>query len=231
MRRFFLSLSLLATLSGVIQAQEGKVPVTLFCFRYAPDLQNLFVKIGTISYRGVTLSTANMIGPVNAALFEGKITIHQEVTDGAGRKSWPLVARSPVGAIVDPLIVLLPRSDEKGPIYRSFVIDRAKSKFPDGSYQLINFSPHPVRARVGGRSVLSASGTIQKLRPVSIGGRMMRVEIDYHDGNRWRPMTKTRWAYRSDRRSLLLLYLDPVDKRMNLRSIPDRVISPAAVSC
>jgi hypothetical protein len=42
-------------------------------------------------------------------------------------------------------------------------------------------------------------------------------------------MTKIRWSYRSDHRSLLL-YLDPVAKRMKLRSIPDRVITPAAAS-
>jgi hypothetical protein len=73
-------------------------------------------------------------------------------------------------------------------------------------------------------------GTIPKLRPVSIGGNMMPVEINYHDGNRGRPMTKTRWAYRSDCRSLFFLYLDPVDKRMKLRGRPDRVITPAAAS-
>ena len=54
---------------------------------------------------------------------------------------------------------------------------------------------------------------------------MMPGEFDYHVGKRWLPMTKTRWTNRNDRRSLLL-YLDPVDKRMKLRSIPDRVTPP-----
>lgn len=73
-------------------------------------------------------------------------------------------------------------------------------------------------------ALASGLGTIQK-RAVSIGGNMMPGEFDYHVGKRWLPMTKTRWTNRNDRRSLLL-YLDPVDKRMKLPSIPDRVTPP-----
>jgi hypothetical protein len=110
------------------------------------------------------------------------------------------------------------------------VVDQSESEFPPGSYQLINSPPYPVRCRVGGRSALSASGTVQALQPIDVPGKMMSVEFEYHDGERWRRMTTTRWAYRNDRRSLLCLYLDPADKRMKLRSIPDRVITPATAT-
>lgn len=228
MRVFLLTLCTLASLSGAIRAQGSKVPVTLFCFRYAPGLQEVFVRIDRNSYRGVTLSSANIIGPVNAAVINGRVTIHQEITDREGVKSWPVIARAKVGLIADPLVVLLPRKRGNGPAYRTFVVDRSKSEFPPGSYQLINFSPYPVRCRVGGRSALSASGTVQKLQPIGVPGKMMSVEFEYHDGERWRRMTTTRWAYRNDRRSLLCL--DPADTRMKLRSIPDRVITPATAT-
>ena len=37
-------------------------------------------------------------------------------------------------------------------------------------------------------------------------------------------MTKTRWAFRKDRRSLLCAYLDPRTKRVKIRSIPERIV-------
>ncbi len=220
MRVFLLTLCTLVSLSGAIRAQGSKVPVTLFCFRYGPGLQEMFVRIDRNSYRGVTLSSANMIGPVNAAVINGRVPIHQEITDREGVKSWPVIARAKVGLIADSLVVLLPRKRGNGPAYRTFVVDRSKSELP----------PYPVRCRVGGRSALSASGTVQTRQPIGVPGKMMSVEFKYHDGERWRRMTTTRWAYRNDRRSLLCLYLDPADKRMKLRRIPDRVITPATAT-
>lgn len=224
MRLLLLIACLFSSLAG-LSAQEKvpKLSTTVYCFRYAPGLQTLHVRTGANSYGEVQLSTANLVGPVQAALIEGKLTFHRQDTDEEGKTIYPVVAMAKVGTIKRPLVILVPAAQDHKLSYRSLVVDRADTKFPMGSYQLVNFAPHPVRAKIGGKMLEAKSSSIQNFKPSGTPGEMMPVLFQYHDGERWRRMTSTRWAYREDRRSLVCAYLDPRDKRMKMRSIPERV--------
>jgi len=218
-------LLLIALLSSSAHAQE-KVPTlssTFYCFRYAPELQSVYVRTGAQTYMEVELSTANLVGPMNAALVDGVITLHRKDTDSEGKTIYPLVARAKIGAIKHPLIVLVPGKKDGKLSYRSLVLDRSDAKFPLGSYQFVNFSTHPVRAKIGTGGIQIRPGKAKIFKPKGSPGEMMPVIFQYHDGEHWRRMTSTRWANRDDRRSLICAYLDPADKRMKMRSIPERL--------
>lgn len=222
----FLLLFLAISSSGFLAAQETptKVATSFYCFRYADKLQDIYVRTGATAYQKIELSTANMIGPVAVIPAEGAVTLHRKDTADDGTEIYPLVGRAKLGSIRKPLVVLFPGpKDDKLP-YRTLTIDRNDARFPMGSYQLINLSARPIRGLVGKTRLEAKPSSVNSLRPKADPGDMMTVIFEYHDGKQWRPMTKTRWAYRDDRRSLLCAYLDPRDKRIKMRAIPERLV-------
>jgi len=70
-------------------------------------------------------------------------------------------------------------------------------------------------------------GAVKTLKPRGNPGQMITVIFEFHDGKQWRSMTKTRWAIRADKRILSCAYLDPGDKRIKMRAIPERLVPPA----
>jgi hypothetical protein len=56
------------------------------------------------------------------------------------------------------------------------------------------------------------------------------VRFEFFDQDRWNLLTETRCAIRKDRRWLTCIYQDPVTRRMNIRSIPDRTPVIATVT-
>lgn len=226
--RFLLLLFLTALSGGLLSAQEPlpKLMASFYCFRYAEQLQDVYVQTGKDAYQKVELSTANMIGPIGVTTVNGTITIHRKDTAEDGTDLYPPVGRAKLGTIKRPLIVLFPAAKESKLPYRALTIDRADTKFPLGSYQFLNLSPHAMRGLVGKTKLSAKPGTVHSLRPSAKPGSMMTVLFEYHDGTQWRTMTKTRWAYRKDRRSLICAYLDPRDHRVKMRAIPERLVPP-----
>ena len=224
----YLPLILAIISSGVLQAQEPppKVPTSFYCFRYAENLKDVFVPTGAAAYQKIELSTANMIGPVPVLAPEGSLTLHRRDTAEDGTEIYPLVGRAKLGSIRSPLVILLPGPKDGKLPYRTLVLDRDDAKFPLGSYQFINLSSHPMRGLIGKTRLEAKPFSVKSLRPKAAPGDMMTVIFEYNDGKHWRPMTKTRWAYRDDRRSLLCAYLDPSDQRVKMRSIPERLVPP-----
>lgn len=224
-----LPLILMVALGGLLHAQEkpARIPASFYCFRFAGQLQDIHLRTGAKDYQKIELSTANMVGPVPVVVVDGIITLHRQQTDPEGNVIYPLVGSARIGSIRKPLIVLFPAPQDDKFAYRTLTIDRSDTRFPLGSYQFINLSPHPMRGLVGKTRLDSKPGTVSNLRPEGKPGEIMTVVFEYHDGSLWRPMTQTRWACRDDRRSLLCAYLDPRDKRVKMRAIPERLVPPA----
>jgi len=225
--RFLTTLLLATTFGGIsLHAQEKprKIQTSFYCFRYANNLKDIYVRTGAESFGLIELSTANMIGPVGVVVTGGGISLHRQKVKADGSTVYPRVGWAKLGTVLKPLVILFPGPKEDKLPYRVLTIDRSATKFPLGSYQFINLSPYAMRGMVGKTRIDSKSASVSNLRPSGTAGEMMNVIFEYHDGKQWRPMTKTRWAYRDDRRSLLCAYLDPRDKRVKMRSIPERLV-------
>ena len=221
-------LILLFVLGSLSHAREkpSRIPVSFYCFAYADGLQEVYVRTGADSYSEIQLSTANIIGPMEMILSDGAVTLHRKDKDAEGREIHPLVGSAKIGRAGKPLLVLFPAAKNDKLPYRTLTLDRSNANFPLGSYQFINVSPHPMRGRVGKTLLHSKPGSVTNLRPEGAPGDVVAVVFEHHDGKLWRPMTQTRWAIRSDRRTLLCAYLDPRDRRVKMRAIPERLVPP-----
>jgi hypothetical protein len=211
--------------AGVLVGQDvSRVSATLYSFRYAPGLEDVYVRTGPEAFQKVELSTANMVGPITVLAAGGVVTLHRKDVAEDGSERFPSIGKAEVGSVRRPLLVLFPDAKEAEFPYRVLVIDRSATRFPLGSYQFLNLSRYPMRGLVGKAPVLAKPGSVIGVRPEGEPGELMNVVFEYLDGEDWRTMTKTRWALRKDRRSLLCAYLDPRDKRVKVRSIPERVV-------
>jgi hypothetical protein len=221
-------IALLATAAPLpAQQQLPRLPTSFYCFGYAAGLQDVFVRSGAEAFQKIELSTANMVGPLAAVVADGAITVHRKETDAEGKDSYPPVGSARIGAVRKPLLVLFPAPRDEPLPYRMLTLDRSDARFPLGSYQFINLSPHPMRGLVGQTRLDAKPGSVNNLKPKGTPGEVVNVVFEYHDGTLWRPMTQTRWAIRDDRRSLICAYLDPRDKRVKMRAIPERLVPPA----
>lgn len=227
-----LSCLLAISCSGFVHAEKApeKISASFYCFRYAPDLEDVYVRIGAESYKKIELSTANIIGPLSVVNAEGNVTIHRMDTDDKGMVVYPLVGKAKIGTNSKPLLVMFPNAKDEALAYRCLTLDRNQQKFPLGSFQFINLSTYALRGMVGKTRIDVKAGGVKLLKPQGKPGEMLQVTFQYNDGKIWRTMTKTRWALRRDRRSLLCAYFDPRDKRLKMRSIPERIAPPTETS-
>lgn len=223
--RFLKSLTAIF-LAGLAHGQQPveKTTASFYCFRYAPQLEDVYIRTGVESYQKIELSTANIIGPVAVVSADGAVTIHRMETTDKGETIYPLVGQAKTGSVTQPLIVLFPNAKDESLPYRALTLDRNRGRFPMGSYQFINLAPNPMRGLVGKTRVDVAPGTVKLLKPKGEPGEMLDVVFEYQSEGIWRSMTKTRWAVRNDRRSLMCAFLDPQDQRVKIRSIPERLV-------
>jgi hypothetical protein len=225
MRRF---LPLLAAFCGSLTAAPEPpptIPVAVYCFSYAPKLDTVYLRTAAASYQKVELSTANIVGPENAVIDNGTITLHRQQAGPEGSVTWPLVGRVRLPADCPrALILLLPAAAGEPLPYRGMAFAHTASGFPMGSLKMVNLSPFGVRGSVGTDTVLVRSGAVENFQPKGEPGVSLPVLFEYQRDNRWQRMTATRWSMRDDRRTLMCIFEDPVTKRMNMRSIPDRTM-------
>ena len=211
--------------SAIAHAQAPqKTSTSFYCFRYADELEDVFVRTGAEAYQKVELSTANMLGPLGVVVSEGSVFVHREDTDPEGNTIYPPVGKVALRGIDKPLVVLFPGKKDDPLPYRGIAIDRDNAKFPMGSYQFMNLSPYAMRGLVGKVRIDVKPGEVTNLKPQGEPGQMQQVIFEYLDGEIWKTMTKTRWAVRDDRRNLMCAYLDPKSQRVKLRSIPERLV-------
>lgn len=220
---------LVAVLACLPLAASAEPPptaaISVFCFRYAGDLQSLLVKSGAESTETVELSTANLVGPVKAVVEDGAVLFFQKPA-GEGAAPRPAAAvKLPVGC-TRAVVVLVPAAQGEALPYRGFAFSHENRAFPMGSMKIVNLSPYPVRWNIGGEVMGLRPGGVEGFRPKGEPGSNQNVVFQVEKDGRWLPLTTTRWAVRDDRRYLMCVYEDPATKRMGLRSIPDRTLVP-----
>jgi hypothetical protein len=215
---FFATLGPLAA-----QKKPPTIPVSVYCFQYAPDLDAVQLRTGAKSWLELPLSTANVVGPNNAAVIDGHVTFHREEQGPDGETLHPLVAKARIPAGLKRALVVLTPGKAGAPLpYHALVLPHSTASFPLGSYKFINMTPYPVRGAIGGSVVKLPSGKVNTFKPKGQAGDVMLVRFEYYIDKKWRPMAETRWANRDDRRQIICIYQDPRAGRIDMRSIPDR---------
>lgn len=199
--------------------------ISVFCFRYAGDLQSLLVKSGEESTEAIELSTANLVGPVKAVVEKGAVMFFQKPA-GEGAAPRPAASIKLPADAKRAVVVLVPAAEGEALPYRGFAFSHENRAFPMGSMKIVNLSPYPVRWNIGGEVMGLRPGGVEGFRPKGEPGSNQNVVFQVEKEGRWLPLTTTRWAVRDDRRYLMCLYEDPATRRMGLRSIPDRTLEP-----
>ncbi len=220
-----------STLSCVIAEPVPTIPVSIYCFRYAPQLDTIYLRSATTTYPKIELSTANIIGPQTAIVENGAIHLYRQDTAADGTITWPVVGRVqlPPGC-PRALILLLPAPAGETLPYRGLAFAHTDRDFPLGSMKFVNLSSYNVRGAMGNDTVNIASGKVETFQPKGEPGTSLPVLFEYLLDEQWQRMAATRWTMRNDRRELMCIFEDPSTHRMNLRSIPDRtapVTAPA----
>ncbi len=222
-KTFAATLALCLATSLAAQDTPTKVTASFYAFDYAPQLQQVSIRVAEQAFEEITLSKANIVGPIEALLVNGNLTIHGAAVETAGEVTLPVVASARIpNQIQNPLIVVFPAPEGQGQAYNCLVLDHAPADFPLGVYRMINASPFPVRGAIARSTIEAMPGNIANLKPAGEPGTTVPMRFEYFENDRWNLLTETRSAIRNDRRWLVCIYQDARTGRLNLRSIPDR---------
>ncbi len=220
-----LAITLALGLAASLGAQDTPPTVTasFYAFDYAPGLQEVSIMVAGQAFEEITLSKANIVGPIEAVLVDGNLTLHGAPVETGDEVTRPVVAAARIpDQIINALVVVFPAPESHRHAYNCLVLDHAAADFPLGVYRMINASPFPVRGAMA-RSIIEAKpGDIANLEPEGEPGTTVPVRFEYYENDRWNLLTETRSAIRDDRRWLVCIYQDARTGRLNLRSIPDR---------
>jgi hypothetical protein len=213
-------MTLLVALPAVQAADRDKSQsVSIYCIAYAEGLKSIFVKRATDRYENVDLSTANIVEAPDSLVEDGRILLYGPVGEGGKH---PVVADVELRDLRQPLIVVYPAAKDSERAYESKAVEADAKQFPLGSFHLVNLSPNPVRIVHEELEIELESAGSRIFTPDHAAGDSLAVRLDYKSGDNWVLLTSARWAARDDRRTLVCFQLDPVSKRMNIKSIPLR---------
>lgn len=224
MKPLLLTVALLMT-EIPLPAQEKEpafVGVSLFTFDYAEGHRKIYLTTDKGTPEEIALSTANVLGPFKTRLTdEGLLAIRERIVSEKGEELYPVIVGVKIPkSVKQPLVILFPSSGEEP--YHSLVIDGDTTKFPEGSYRLINFSENDIRALVGKTRVTVAAHKITIFNPSSNQEELMDVHFQYRNGEDWRTFGRTRWVNDGKGRTLLCAFADPLGRRVKIRGIPLR---------
>jgi hypothetical protein len=218
--RLAMLVSLFVALPAVHAAGKDKnLSVSIYCMAYADGLKSVFVKTSADRYQSINLSTANIVEAADSLVEDGRILLYGPAGEDGKH---PVVANAGVGDIVQPLIVVQPAGKGKELAYDSEAVEADPRKFPLGSFNLVNLSPNPVRIIHEEVEIELESAGIRIFTPDHAAGESLAVRMDYKTGDNWTQLSSARWPVRNDRRTLVCFQLDPVSKRMNIKSVPLR---------
>lgn len=226
-------LAIIPHLAAVLIAAEPlpKVTASIYAFAYVPGHEKVRIMTGPESFEEIRLSTANIVGPVEAVAVNGALRICDKPAAVEGKVTHPALATAKVPAGVKrALVILVPAPNGSKEPYRSLVLNHDLQDFPLGVYRMINISPYPIRGAISRNFIEAKPGGIANLELTGQPGTIAPVRFEFFDQGRWNLLTETRCAIRKDRRWLTCIYQDPVSGRMNIRSIPDRRPVIAAVT-
>ncbi len=222
---------LLVLLPGFVEAAEPvrKIPVAIYAFDYVPGKESVEIRSGADSFEAVRLSKANIVGPYSAVTMDGVIQIHDKALMVDGKETHPVLATAKLAeGTSKALVILFPNAANSKEPYKSIVFNHDLKDFPLGVYRMINISPHSVRGSIARDYIEVKPGAVANLEPKGEVGSIVPVRFEFFESERWNLLTETRCAIRNDRRWLTCIYQDPVSKRLNIRSIPDRTTTPTA---
>jgi hypothetical protein len=226
-------LAIIPHLAAVLLAAEPlpTIDTSFYAFAYVPGHEKVRIMTGPGSFEEIRLSTANIVGPVNAAAANGAFLICDKPVTVGDKVTHPVLAtaKAPAG-VKTALVILVPAPKGSKEPYRSFVLNHDLQDFPLGVYRMINISPYPIRGAISRNFIEAKPGGIANLELSGQPGTIAPVRFEFFQQDRWNLLTETRCAIRKDRRWLTCIYQDPVTNRMNIRSIPDRRPEIAAVS-
>ncbi|MGL5019879.1 MAG: hypothetical protein ACRDBP_17215 [Luteolibacter sp.] len=218
--RIAILVSLCAALPVGQAAGKDKNPsVSIYCMAYADGLKSVFVKTAAERYESVSLSTANIVEAADALVEDGRILLYGPAGED-GKHA--VVANAEIGAIRQPMIVLHPAGKDAALAYDSKAVEADPKQFPLGSFNLVNLSPSPVRIVHEEVEIELESAGGRIFTPDHVAGESLAVRMDYKTGDTWTLLSSARWPARDDRRTLVCFQLDPVSKRMNIKSVPLR---------
>ncbi|WAC21514.1 hypothetical protein OVA24_08970 [Luteolibacter sp. SL250] len=221
-------LLLLLTLALPLQAESRNVAVSFFCLKYVAGQETIHLAKASGS-EPVRLSTANMTDPVTIPV-ESDLAVFHRAPAGDPKAPPAAAAKIRIPATVDKaLIILVPAAAGSAEPYQAVLVDHGP-RFSLGTYRVVNFSRKAIRGAVGRSYVEAASGGMTDLELKGEAGAVQGVRFEFQDEGRWNRLTETRCAVRKDRRWLLCVYQDPVTRRMNMKSIPDRTLLLQPVS-
>lgn len=216
------TIALILSGATLLARQPASVKISLFTFQYAEGHQEIFLNSRAGEYESVTLSSANILGPFKVVLSkEREVFLHEKKATEEGAVIYPTITRVKIpSSIREPLLILVPRSGDQA--YGALVIDRSLTKFPEGSYRLINLSRSEIRAWIGKTHVIAPPLKITSFDPSSNSDDLLNVHFKYKREDDWRTFGHTRWVNERNKRSLLVAYLDPRTGRMRIKGIPLR---------
>lgn len=199
--------------------KDKNMSVSIYCMAYADGLKTVFVKSAKGRYQDIDLSTANVVEAAASFVEDGRILLYGPAGENG---KYPVVANAEVSAARQPLIVLYPAGKDAALAYDSKAVEMDPAKFPLGSFNLVNLSPHSVRLNHEEEVIELESSGARIFTPDHSAGDSLTMRMDYKSGDNWLLLSSARWAARNDRRTLVCFQLDSTSKRMNVKSVPLR---------
>jgi hypothetical protein len=208
-----------------------QVTASFYALASVPGHEKIHVRTGAETFEAVQLSSANIVGPVDAAVSQGTLQICDKPVPKDGKITYNVLSTAKLPQDVNRVLVMMfPSAKDAKEPYRNLVLNHDLENFPLGVYRMINVSPYPIRGAISRKFIEAQPGGIANLELTGEPGSIAPVRFEFFDQGRWNLLTETRCAIRKDRRWLTCIYKDPVSGRMNIRSIPDRKPVLAAAS-
>lgn len=202
---------------------QRSVRVSIFTLKYSGEVRSLYVEGKEGSHNEAKLSTANIIGPYDSVVKNGRVSLHNRSVNKEGKTIYPVAAQ----ATIQPgsrelLIVLIPVKDDKsGKCYHATALNADDVHFPLGSYKIMNLTKCPLSALVGEKGRFDCHpGKSVLLNTNSWAPGEVRPVIIKYKKETWGLLTEARWSHSPTQKIFLCAYWDPSSGRVKMRSIP-----------
>ena len=180
-------LFLASCLTSFAQEKQTRIPSCFYAFDYSPGRETVLCQTGAAEMKEITLSRANIVGPVPALLINGAIQLHtlgEPDEKGVPKKILAATARVPAG-IQRALVVLFPNAPDAAIPYRAIAFEHNLRAFPLGTYRVINLSPSPIRGAIGSQVVAVNPGQTADLALRGEPGTVLPVRFEYQSDHAW----------------------------------------------
>ena len=198
---------------------ETTLPVSFYCFNYAPNLKSIYIKSGEATFRKIDLSIANIVDGGQSSVKDGWLVLYGPQGDDGEH---PSIERLEIKSFKEPLIILSSAEKNGKATYDAKAIEGNLKSFPMGGYYFVNLLPHAMKIKIGDTAIELGPNENKMVEPKSAAGEVMPVTIEYLNDGHWLLASSARWSYRLDRRTIIGVRLDPRSKRVVVKSIPLR---------